>query len=1182
MRSFSLLITGSVLAISTSAEAADQLKFGKAPAWVVPQAIPANGDAPNAPVALLLSDQQVHFEAGKRTIFAEMAMKIQKPEGLSAGNISLPWDPATDTVTVNRLEIHRGTQVIDILASQKFTTLRRESGLEAAMLDGVLTANIQPEGLQQGDTIVLATTDEHSDPVLGNHVESNFAEWPGVPVAKAHARVEWPATIPIRVQSTGIAAEPVNRGASRVVEISAENLQPIIAPKGAPVRFSVTRLGEASDFTSWADVARLMAPLYAKAAVIPASGPLHDEVEKIRNSTAEPKLRTQQALELVQDRVRYVALLMGQGGYVPADADTTWGRRFGDCKAKSVLLLAILHSLGIEAEPLFVQSTAGDAIHDRLPMISYFDHVLVRAHIGGKAYYLDGTRTGDTSIDKIDIPDFGWALPVVPDAQLVDLVPPPLDRPSLDTTVAIDATAGIYTPASVTAEQIIRGDLAVGYNNSIGSLTDAQRKEFFDAFWKKTIDDVTPGSTSFTFDKATRQLRMSMQGTIKLDWTGGFFHLPNSSIGFDPDLDRPAGPNHDAPFLVSHPEYSHTTTKVRFPASFFSTNVAKLTPAPVHQTLMGVEYSRTQSATPDGMTVETVTRSLVPEVSYKEAMAARDQLKSLAAGDVAVRIPGTYRATATDVLALKNDTSGDADDLVSRGDTLLGSNQFGDAIANYSKALELDAKNIDALCERAIAYAWSHKLSEAQADITAAQAIDPNSAAMLRARGVLAEARGQFSEAIDSFTKSLVIEPKNDFARFYRANARAEMGDTSGALADYQSASQYRPDDPKDQLYKAVVEANLGRLDDARKDMAAAVASAPSLPGLDAARAIIAEKSGDFQGAVQAYTDAIKADPGHAAVLLFKRAQAYDDLADRSKALADADAALKAGYKEVDIRLLRANLYYRLGNREATAKEAELAMSENPQSEYAFVMAGRTYARLGRTREALAAFDRAVALNPAPYVYVNRAQVRPGSDVDGQLADYDAALKLEPDQPDAINGKAQLLAGLGRSSEAKPLYEKAAQLLSRDPDSAGARAELLYRAGDATEAEQAFADARKNAKTANQLNSLCWEKATAGFMLESALDDCRQALKLSPKESSYLDSLGMVLLKLGKLDEALDAYNKAIVHGTEQSSLMGRAIVYARKGDRQRAEADAAAARKLWPEVETVFARDYGLKLELP
>jgi transglutaminase-like putative cysteine protease len=51
--------------------------------------------------------------------------------------------------------------------------------------------------------------------------------------------------------------------------------------------------------------------------------------------------RAEAALALVQDRVRYVALAMGAGGYVPADAAETWSRRYGDCKGKTALLLVV-------------------------------------------------------------------------------------------------------------------------------------------------------------------------------------------------------------------------------------------------------------------------------------------------------------------------------------------------------------------------------------------------------------------------------------------------------------------------------------------------------------------------------------------------------------------------------------------------------------------------------------------------------------------------------------------------------------------------------------------------------------------------------------------------------------------------------------------------------------------------
>src|SRR5437588_1862731 len=215
-RIHALLFTGAALLPASAAMAADALKFGAPASWIVPQTIPAPSEKTrDRPVALLLHDQQTLLEPGRISTFSELAFKIQKPEGLAAGNLSIIWNPAFDTATVNQLEIHRGDQVIDVLKSgQTFTTMRRESNLEVAMLDGNLTANIQPEGLQEGDILVLATTTEHSDPVLKGHVETVFAPWGENQIRLAHARLLWPSNLAIKVQKTGDIPAPQLQSAS--------------------------------------------------------------------------------------------------------------------------------------------------------------------------------------------------------------------------------------------------------------------------------------------------------------------------------------------------------------------------------------------------------------------------------------------------------------------------------------------------------------------------------------------------------------------------------------------------------------------------------------------------------------------------------------------------------------------------------------------------------------------------------------------------------------------------------------------------------------------------------------------------------------------------------------------------------------------------------------------------------
>jgi tetratricopeptide (TPR) repeat protein len=313
---------------------------------------------------------------------------------------------------------------------------------------------------------------------------------------------------------------------------------------------------------------------------------------------------------------------------------------------------------------------------------------------------------------------------------------------------------------------------------------------------------------------------------------------------------------------------------------------------------------------------------------------------------------------------------------------------------------------------------------------------------------------------------------------------------------------------------------------------------------------------------------------------LQRRAFARYGAGDDDGALADTELALKSNPAWTDIRLLRANIFMRQGKRDLVAAEASAMTSNSPTSEYAWVGAGKTYAALGQNDRALKALDRALAIKPLAYIYLNRSTVRPRSDVKARTADLDAALKLEPANPDVLHEKARLLSEIGDYNGALALLDR----VKPDSDSDAGypqeqRAVLLYKAGRATEAEKLFADIRAKAKTPTDFNNLCWGKATAGILLASALQDCRDALKLKPDSGAYLDSLGMVLLRLGRLDEALDAYNQAIAKGTGASSLMGRAIVYLRRGDRAHAEPDAAAARKLYAEIDAVFA-GYGLKYE--
>ncbi len=117
--------------------------------------------------------------------------------------------------------------------------------------------------------------------------------------------------------------------------------------------------------------------------------------------------------------------------------------------------------------------------------------------------------------------------------------------------------------------------------------------------------------------------------------------------------------------------------------------------------------------------------------------------------------------------------------------------------------------------------------------------------------------------------------------------------------------------------------------------------------------------------------------------------------------------------------------------------------------------------------------------------------------------------------------------------------------------------------------------------TVGQLNQSCWDKATAGIGLESALADCNAALAIEPENSNIIDSRALVLLRLGRFDDAIADYDRALAaEPFPPESRFGRAVARARKGDRAVSEADMKAALKSDPQVAARF-ESFGIKLGL-
>jgi Flp pilus assembly protein TadD len=118
---------------------------------------------------------------------------------------------------------------------------------------------------------------------------------------------------------------------------------------------------------------------------------------------------------------------------------------------------------------------------------------------------------------------------------------------------------------------------------------------------------------------------------------------------------------------------------------------------------------------------------------------------------------------------------------------------------------------------------------------------------------------------------------------------------------------------------------------------------------------------------------------------------------------------------------------------------------------------------------------------------------------------------------------------------------------------------MLERTGRFTEAEVELREAiRLDPRSAEALNYLGYSLADRGERLDEALELIRGALAIDPWNGAYLDSLGWVYLKSGRLEDARDPLERAAREFPKD------ATVIEHLGDYYDRTGDAARAKTFW------------------
>ena len=140
------------------------------------------------------------------------------------------------------------------------------------------------------------------------------------------------------------------------------------------------------------------------------------------------------------------------------------------------------------------------------------------------------------------------------------------------------------------------------------------------------------------------------------------------------------------------------------------------------------------------------------------------------------------------------------------------------AIADYNHAIVLDPSYAKAFNNRGIAEAARGNPDAAIADYTRAISLEPTDALVFLNRGSVKQSGGDLDGAIADYTRAIELNSKYTYAYCSRGSARQTKGDLDGALADYNRAIELKPEFAPPYYNRGLVKATMRNWPDALVD----------------------------------------------------------------------------------------------------------------------------------------------------------------------------------------------------------------------------------------------------------------------------------------------------------------------------------------------------------------------------
>lgn len=169
-----------------------------------------------------------------------------------------------------------------------------------------------------------------------------------------------------------------------------KEVKPIIPEEPMPPIPLVNPAIGVSNFSSWEEIHKWWTGLYKNKIILNTE--VKDFVKNLTKGAKSDLEKAKLIYEFCAQNVRYVAVEYGESGFEPHYANDIFLNRYGDCKDKAILLVAMMREAGLSAYPVLIPTRNIYEIKKDFPSVN-FNHAIAALDLEGKIIFMDATAS---------------------------------------------------------------------------------------------------------------------------------------------------------------------------------------------------------------------------------------------------------------------------------------------------------------------------------------------------------------------------------------------------------------------------------------------------------------------------------------------------------------------------------------------------------------------------------------------------------------------------------------------------------------------------------------------------------------------------------------------------------------------------------------------------------------------